>query len=96
MRKLDKEARVWDVYSGLDLYVKNLLTSLRAVSHLQNLAIRERHWAQLVRTTQVHAVEVHVHDSYMTELFILTVIIKFSNRWTSLLLTAPPWTTSWP
>ncbi|CAB1446422.1 unnamed protein product, partial [Pleuronectes platessa] len=54
MRKLDKEARQWDVYSGLDLYVKNLLTSLRAVSHLQNLAIRERHWAQLVRTTQMN------------------------------------------
>lgn len=45
---------MWDVYSGLDLYVKNLLTSLRAVSQLQNLAIRERHWAQLIRTTQVH------------------------------------------
>uniref|UniRef100_A0A7N8XYV6 Dynein axonemal heavy chain 11 n=1 Tax=Mastacembelus armatus TaxID=205130 RepID=A0A7N8XYV6_9TELE len=53
MRKLDKEARVWDVYCGLDLYVKNLLTSLRAVSQLQNLAIRERHWVQLIRTTQV-------------------------------------------
>lgn len=44
---------MWDVYSGLDLYVKNLLTSLRAVSQLQNLAIRERHWVQLIRTTQV-------------------------------------------
>ncbi|XP_054638441.1 dynein axonemal heavy chain 11 isoform X2 [Dunckerocampus dactyliophorus] len=54
MRKLDKEARVWDVYSGLDLYVKNLLTSLRAVSQLQNLAIRERHWVQLIRTTQMN------------------------------------------
>ncbi|XP_070822029.1 dynein axonemal heavy chain 11 [Chaetodon trifascialis] len=53
IRKLDKEARVWDVYSGLDLYVKNLLTSLRAVSQLQNLAIRERHWVQLIRTTQM-------------------------------------------
>ncbi|XP_047455882.1 dynein axonemal heavy chain 11 [Mugil cephalus] len=53
MRKLDKEARLWDVYSGLDLYVKNLLTSLRAVSQLQNLAIRERHWVQLIRTTQM-------------------------------------------
>ncbi|XP_074539499.1 dynein axonemal heavy chain 11 isoform X2 [Halichoeres trimaculatus] len=53
MRKLDKEARMWDVYSGLDLYVKNLLTSLRAVSQLQNLAIRERHWAQLIRMTQM-------------------------------------------
>ncbi|KAM8734967.1 dynein axonemal heavy chain 11 [Acanthopagrus schlegelii] len=54
IRKLDKEARVWDVYSGLDLYVKNLLTSLRAVSQLQNLAIRERHWVQLIRTTQMN------------------------------------------
>uniref|UniRef100_A0A3Q3ETL8 Dynein axonemal heavy chain 11 n=1 Tax=Labrus bergylta TaxID=56723 RepID=A0A3Q3ETL8_9LABR len=54
MRRLDKDARVWDVYSGLDLYVKNLLTSLLAVSQLQNLAIRERHWVQLIRTTQVH------------------------------------------
>ncbi|KAG7460463.1 dynein heavy chain 11, axonemal-like isoform X1, partial [Solea senegalensis] len=54
IRKLDKEARVWDVYSGLDLYVKNLLTSLRAVSYLQNLAIRERHWMQLTGTTQMN------------------------------------------
>ncbi|XP_060906749.1 dynein axonemal heavy chain 11 [Labrus mixtus] len=53
MRRLDKDARVWDVYSGLDLYVKNLLTSLLAVSQLQNLAIRERHWVQLIRTTQM-------------------------------------------
>ncbi|XP_069552287.1 dynein axonemal heavy chain 11 [Brachyistius frenatus] len=53
IRKLDKEARVWDVYSGLDLYVKNLLTSLRAVSQLQNLAIRERHWVQLIRATEM-------------------------------------------
>ncbi|KAM3873375.1 dynein axonemal heavy chain 11 [Diretmus argenteus] len=53
IRKLDKEARMWDVYMGLDLYVKNLLTSLRAVSQLQNLAIRERHWVQLIRTTKM-------------------------------------------
>ncbi|XP_076016721.1 dynein axonemal heavy chain 11 [Genypterus blacodes] len=53
IRKLDKEARVWDVYAGLDLYVKNLLTSLRAVSQLQNLAIRERHWVQLIRTIKM-------------------------------------------
>ncbi|XP_034084207.1 dynein heavy chain 11, axonemal [Gymnodraco acuticeps] len=53
IRNLDKEARIWDVYSGLDLYVKNLLTSLRAVSQLQDLAIRERHWVQLIRITQM-------------------------------------------
>ncbi|XP_071325394.1 dynein axonemal heavy chain 11 isoform X2 [Trachinotus anak] len=64
IRKLDKEARVWDVYSGLDLYVKNLLASLRAVSHLQNLAIRERHWVQLIRTTQM---DITVTDSTTLE-----------------------------
>ncbi|XP_034410206.1 dynein heavy chain 11, axonemal [Cyclopterus lumpus] len=53
IRKLDKEARLWDVYSGLDLYVKNLLTSLRAVSQLQNPAIRDRHWVLLIRTKQM-------------------------------------------
>uniref|UniRef100_A0A7N6BNC5 AAA+ ATPase domain-containing protein n=1 Tax=Anabas testudineus TaxID=64144 RepID=A0A7N6BNC5_ANATE len=54
IRNLDKEARVWDVYSGLDLYVKNLLTSLQAVNQLQNLAVRERHWVQLIRITQMN------------------------------------------
>ncbi|XP_055083623.1 dynein axonemal heavy chain 11 isoform X2 [Periophthalmus magnuspinnatus] len=54
MRRLDKEARVWDVYSGLDLYVKNLLTSLRAVSQLQSPAIRERHWVQLISITKMN------------------------------------------
>ncbi|KAM7383622.1 hypothetical protein PAMP_003257 [Pampus punctatissimus] len=53
IQKLDKEARVWDVYSGLDLYVKNLLMSLQVVCQLQNLAIRERHWVQLIRITQM-------------------------------------------
>lgn len=30
-----------------------MLTSLRAVAELQNPAIRERHWDQLMRTTKV-------------------------------------------
>nr|XP_054596285.1 dynein axonemal heavy chain 11 [Nothobranchius furzeri] len=54
IRKLDKDARTWDAFTEFDLYVKNLLTSLWAVSQLQNLAIRERHWAQLIRTTQTN------------------------------------------
>ncbi|XP_061574307.1 dynein axonemal heavy chain 11 [Cololabis saira] len=54
IRKLDKDARAWDVYTGLDLYVKNLLTSLQIVTQLQNLAVRERHWVQLIRTTQMN------------------------------------------
>ncbi|XP_066519814.1 dynein axonemal heavy chain 11 isoform X2 [Hoplias malabaricus] len=53
MKTLDKEVRVWDVYTGLESTVKNLLTSLRAVNELQNLAVRERHWQQLMHTTGV-------------------------------------------
>uniref|UniRef100_A0A673MQT0 Dynein axonemal heavy chain 11 n=1 Tax=Sinocyclocheilus rhinocerous TaxID=307959 RepID=A0A673MQT0_9TELE len=45
--------RAWDVYNGLESIVKNLLTSLRAVNELQNSAVRERHWQQLMRTTGV-------------------------------------------
>lgn len=53
MKMLDKEVRVWDVYTGLESMVKNLLTSLRAVNELQNSAVRERHWQQLMNTTRV-------------------------------------------
>lgn len=43
----------WDTYINLEATVKNMLTSLRAVGELQNPAIRERHWDQLMRTTKV-------------------------------------------
>ncbi|XP_029686282.1 dynein heavy chain 11, axonemal isoform X1 [Takifugu rubripes] len=56
MKVLDKEVRVWDVYTGLESMVKNLLTSLRAVNELQNSAVRERHWQQLMNTTGVRFV----------------------------------------
>uniref|UniRef100_A0A7M4EWH0 Dynein axonemal heavy chain 9 n=1 Tax=Crocodylus porosus TaxID=8502 RepID=A0A7M4EWH0_CROPO len=53
IRNLDKEMRAWDAFVGLDNRVKNTLTSLRAVAELQNLAIRERHWNQLMQATGV-------------------------------------------
>jgi len=53
MKTLDKEVRAWNVYAGLESTVKNMLTSLRAVNELQNLAVRERHWQQLMNTTGV-------------------------------------------
>ncbi|XP_034468683.1 dynein heavy chain 11, axonemal isoform X3 [Hippoglossus hippoglossus] len=56
MKMLDKEVRVWDVYMGLESTVKNLLTSLRAINELQNSAVRERHWQQLMNTTGVRFV----------------------------------------
>uniref|UniRef100_A0A8C2C803 AAA+ ATPase domain-containing protein n=1 Tax=Cyprinus carpio TaxID=7962 RepID=A0A8C2C803_CYPCA len=53
LRALDKEARSWDAFSGLDSTVKNTLVSLRAVAELQNPAIRPRHWQQLMNATGV-------------------------------------------
>ncbi|XP_039715549.1 dynein axonemal heavy chain 17 isoform X1 [Pteropus medius] len=53
VRSLDKEMKAWDAFVGLDNTVKNMITSLRAVSELQNPAIRSRHWQQLMQATQV-------------------------------------------
>ncbi|CAF94150.1 unnamed protein product, partial [Tetraodon nigroviridis] len=53
IRVLDKEVRLWEAFTGLDNRVKNLLTSLRAVTELQNPAIRDRHWHQLMAATGV-------------------------------------------
>ncbi|XP_064323504.1 dynein axonemal heavy chain 9 [Phalacrocorax carbo] len=53
IRNLDKEMRAWDAFTGLDSKVKNMLTALKAVAELQNPAIRERHWNQLMQVTGV-------------------------------------------
>ncbi|NXY74435.1 DYH9 protein, partial [Glareola pratincola] len=53
IRNLDKEVRAWDAFTGLDSKVKNMLTALKAVAELQNPAIRERHWNQLMQMTGV-------------------------------------------
>jgi dynein heavy chain len=53
LRKLDKEIKGWDAYSGLDQMVKDMVTSLRAVGELRSNAIRDRHWKQLMKTTGV-------------------------------------------
>lgn len=45
--------RAWDTYSGVESVVKNMITSLRAVAELQNPAIRDRHWQQLMQATGV-------------------------------------------
>ncbi|KAM9371423.1 dynein axonemal heavy chain 9-like [Phaethornis superciliosus] len=56
IRNLDKEMRAWDAFTGLDSKVKNILTALKAVAELQNPAIRERHWNQLMQMTGVRFV----------------------------------------
>ncbi|XP_057654279.1 dynein beta chain, ciliary-like [Diorhabda carinulata] len=56
IRQMDKEIKGWDVYIQLEATIKNMLTSLRAVTELQNPAIRERHWIQLMQATKVRFV----------------------------------------
>jgi len=51
--ELDKEARAWDLYARVEAQVKNMISSLRAVSELQNPAIKNRHWQELMAKTQV-------------------------------------------
>uniref|UniRef100_A0A452UEG0 Dynein axonemal heavy chain 17 n=1 Tax=Ursus maritimus TaxID=29073 RepID=A0A452UEG0_URSMA len=53
VRSLDKEMKSWDAFVGLDSTVKSMIASLRAASELQNPAIRDRHWQQLMQATQV-------------------------------------------
>ncbi|NXS46386.1 DYH9 protein, partial [Balaeniceps rex] len=56
IRNLDKEMRAWDAFTRLDSKVKNMLMALKAVAELQNPAIRERHWNQLMQMTGVRFV----------------------------------------
>eukprot|EP00698_Gefionella_okellyi_P007644 TRINITY_DN186_c0_g1_i3.p1 TRINITY_DN186_c0_g1~~TRINITY_DN186_c0_g1_i3.p1 ORF type:complete len:1316 (+),score=388.60 TRINITY_DN186_c0_g1_i3:1699-5646(+) len=53
IRLINKRARVWDAYSGLEQVVKNFLTVLPLVAALSSKAMRPRHWKQLMSTTGV-------------------------------------------
>ncbi|XP_047526088.1 dynein beta chain, ciliary-like isoform X1 [Pieris napi] len=53
MRQLDKDMRVWEPYISIEATIKNLMTSLRAVTDLQNPAIKDRHWVELMMATKV-------------------------------------------
>ena len=59
IRGMDKELRAWNAFSGLDSNMKNMVISLRAIGELQNPAIRDRHWEQLMQATQARRGEWH-------------------------------------
>ncbi|KAL8165284.1 UNVERIFIED_CONTAM: hypothetical protein K2H54_038432 [Gekko kuhli] len=54
IRSLDKEVRSWNVYISLEITIRNMLTSLRVITELQNPAMRDRHWYQLMDAIGVH------------------------------------------
>jgi hypothetical protein len=68
--------RVWDIYVTLEARVKNMLTSLRAVGELQNSAIRERHWQQLMKSTKV-MIQHNIMVSFSCHIFFFNIIPFF-------------------
>lgn len=52
---MDKEIRDWEVYIQIDSMVKNMITSLRALIELQNPAMKDRHWNELMEVTNVNS-----------------------------------------
>lgn len=53
MRAFEKDIKSLKPYLETEAMIKNLLTSLRAIIELQNTAIRERHWVELMHATKV-------------------------------------------
>ncbi|XP_047352693.1 dynein beta chain, ciliary-like [Vespa velutina] len=53
LRQIDKDARNWNLYIEIEGQLKNMMSSLRAVSELKNTAIKDRHWLQLMAETGV-------------------------------------------
>lgn len=53
LTELDKDVRHWELYTNIEAQVRNMMASLRAVSELQNPAIRDRHWRELMAETKV-------------------------------------------
>lgn len=85
VRLLDKEMRPWDTYIMLESTVKNMLTSLRAVGELQNPAIRERHWIQLMASTKVSKINVchyeqFVHKYLVSMMYWNLAIVQFTPK----------------
>lgn len=53
IRALGKQVQQWEPYIYTEQLLRNLMTSLRAITELQNSAIRDRHWIELMQTTGV-------------------------------------------
>lgn len=51
---MESIVRQWNAFVGAELEVKNMMSSLHAVAMLSDPAIRDRHWAQLMKATGVH------------------------------------------
>lgn len=53
LRLLGKIARSRPPFIYIEQVLKNLVTSMRAITELQNAAIKDRHWLELMKSTGV-------------------------------------------
>jgi len=53
IKATDKDVKSWDIFTNLELTIRNLISSLKSVAELQNPSIRERHWRELMAATKV-------------------------------------------
>jgi dynein heavy chain len=47
VKKLDKKARIWDCFKGLDDEISGMMTSLPLIELLKQRSMRSRHWKEL-------------------------------------------------
>jgi len=62
---MDKIIRDWSVYVYIEDLIKTMMTSLRALSELQNPAMKERHWAELMNVTNVILFKFYIYIKYI-------------------------------
>lgn len=53
LRSLDKNVRTFQPYIHTEQNLRNLTAALRTTAQLQNKAVSERHWMDLIRATKV-------------------------------------------
>ncbi|KAL5110547.1 Dynein beta chain ciliary [Taenia crassiceps] len=51
LRSMDKDVKKWPVYKGLEAALKDIGASMSAVGDLQNPAVKDRHWVELMHDT---------------------------------------------
>jgi dynein heavy chain len=53
IRRIEKRAKEWSVYNGMDVLIKSVSSALPLLDQLHNDKLRERHWQRLEQVTGV-------------------------------------------
>lgn len=76
IRSLGKSIRSWQPFVYIEKVLKNLVTSLRAITELQNTAIKDRHWLELMKSTGVNEIQSYpLHPMIYTYIYLVFVVI---------------------